>query len=71
MAGVKPIRWFRLIWMAAVVIEAIDSFDVVWMIADILNGLMAIPNLISLLLLSPVIFKITRDYNFSRSQAEE
>jgi AGCS family alanine or glycine:cation symporter len=57
--------------MAVVVIGAIDSFDVVWMIADSLNGLMAIPNLISLLLLSPVIFKITRDYNFSRSQAEE
>ncbi|EAR18952.1 hypothetical protein WH7805_03917 [Synechococcus sp. WH 7805] len=34
--------------MAAVVIEAIDSFDVVWMIADILNGLMAISTLRSL-----------------------
>lgn len=71
LAGVQPIRWFRLVWVAVVVIGAIASFDVVWMIADILNGLMAIPNLISLLLLSPVIFKITRDYNFSRSQAEE
>ena len=71
LAGVKPIRWFRLIWVAVVVFGATAKFDVVWLIADILNGLMAIPNLLSLLLLSPVIFKITRDYNFSRSQAEE
>ena len=71
LAGVRPIRLFRLIWVAVVVIGATASFDVVWLIADILNGLMAIPNLLSLLLLSPVIFKITRDYNFNRSQAEE
>ncbi|CAK23857.1 sodium:alanine symporter family protein [Synechococcus sp. CS-197] len=71
LAGVRPIRWFRLIWVAVVVIGATASFDVVWLIADILNGLMAIPNLLSLLLLSPVIFKLTRDYNFNRSQAEE
>ncbi|MBL6797636.1 MAG: sodium:alanine symporter family protein [Synechococcus sp. BS307-5m-G39] len=71
LAGVRPIRWFRLVWVAVVVIGATASFDVVWLIADILNGLMAIPNLLSLLLLSPVIFKITRDYNFNRSQAKE
>ncbi len=71
LAGVRPIRWFRLVWVAVVVIGATASFDVVWLIADILNGLMAIPNLLSLLLLSPVIFKITREYNFNRSQAEE
>jgi len=71
LAGVRPIRWFRLIWVAVVVIGATASFDVVWLIADILNGLMAIPNLLSLLLLSPVIFKITRDYNFNRSQEGE
>lgn len=59
--------------MAAVVIEAIDSFDVVWMIADILNGLMAISTLHSQIPspLSPVILKITGDYKLSRSQAEE
>ncbi|PTT89384.1 sodium:alanine symporter family protein, partial [Pseudomonas sp. HMWF031] len=45
LAGVRPIRWFRLIWVAVVVIGATASFDVVWLIADILNGLMAIPNL--------------------------
>jgi len=71
LAGVRPIRWFRLVWVAVVVVGATASFDLVWLVADILNGLMAIPNLLSLLLLSPVIFKITRDYNFNRSRAEE
>lgn len=71
LSGVRLIRWFRLTWVAVVVIGATASFDVVWLVADILNGLMAIPNLISLLLLSPVIFKITRDYSFNRSQEEE
>jgi AGCS family alanine or glycine:cation symporter len=37
------------------------SLDLLWLVADILNGLMAIPNLIALLLLSPVVFKLTRN----------
>ena len=38
------------------------SLDFAWLVADTLNALMAIPNLISLLLLSPVIAQMTRDY---------
>jgi len=34
----------------------------VWLVADTLNALMALPNLIALLLLSPVVFKVTREY---------
>jgi len=37
---------------------------VVWGVADTLNGLMALPNLIALLLLSPVVFRLTRAYRF-------
>ncbi|MDP6173110.1 MAG: alanine:cation symporter family protein [Rhodospirillales bacterium] len=33
-----------------------------WLIADVLNGFMAVPNLIALAALSPVVFKVTRDY---------
>ena len=33
-----------------------------WLVADTLNAMMAIPNLIALLLLSPVVFRLTRDY---------
>ncbi|MYE19835.1 MAG: alanine:cation symporter family protein, partial [Rhodospirillales bacterium] len=36
--------------------------DLVWNLSDTLNGLMAIPNLIGLLLLAPMVFKVTREY---------
>jgi AGCS family alanine or glycine:cation symporter len=41
---------------------------VIWTVADILNGLMAIPNLIGLLLLSGTVFRLTRDYSFKEAQ---
>jgi alanine or glycine:cation symporter, AGCS family len=42
--------------------------DFVWLVADTLNALMALPNLVALVLLSPVVFKLTRDY-FARKPA--
>ena len=48
--------------IAVAVIAPIVALDVVWDIADILNALMAIPNLIAVLLLSPVIVKETKKY---------
>ena len=65
LVGIKAIKPFRLIWVAVAVLGAIASGGMVWTIAEILNGLMAIPNLIGLLLLSPVVFRLTRSYNFS------
>ena len=65
LVGIKAIKPFRLIWVAVAVFGAIASGGLVWTIAEILNGLMAIPNLIGLLLLSPVVFRLTRSYNFS------
>ncbi|MCX4029219.1 sodium:alanine symporter family protein [Endozoicomonas sp. SM1973] len=67
--GEKAIVPFRLIWVIAVPVGAIASLDLVWIIADILNALMAIPNLIALAALSPVIIKLTREY-FAKSQEE-
>ena len=40
----------------------------VWLLADTLNAMMAIPNLIGLLLLSPVVFKVTKEYKFNNSK---
>lgn len=60
--GVKAILPFRLLWVGAVYIGAVAELEFVWLLADTLNGLMALPNLFALLLLSPVIFKLTRDY---------
>ncbi len=68
MAGVKAIRPFRLVWVAVVVFGAVASGGMIWTIAEILNGLMAIPNLIGLLLLSPVVFRLTRSYDFKTRQ---
>ena len=64
LAGTRAIQPFRLVWVAVVVIGAVATGGVIWTIADILNGLMAIPNLIGLLLLSGTAFRLTREYDF-------
>jgi len=64
--GFKSIIPFRLLWVIVIPIGAVGDLKVIWLVADTLNALMAIPNLIALLLLSPVIFKLTRDYLFPR-----
>lgn len=60
--GVRVIIPFRILWVVAVFVGAVAQLDLVWMFADTLNGLMAIPNLIALLLLSPLVFRLTREY---------
>ncbi len=52
---------FRLLWVLAIPLGAMAQLDFIWLLADTLNALMAIPNLIALLLLSPVVFKLTRE----------
>jgi AGCS family alanine or glycine:cation symporter len=71
LVGVKGIKPFRLVWVAVVVLGSVASFDVIWTIADILNGLMAIPNLISLLLLSGTVFQLTRRYDFGKARSSD
>lgn len=53
---------YRLLYIVVALIAPVLALDLVWLIADILNALMAIPNLIAVLLLSPVIVKETRKY---------
>lgn len=60
--GVKVIPVYRIIWIAVVFLGAVTQLDFVWLLAEVMNGFMIIPNLIALLLLSPIIFKITRTY---------
>ena len=54
------IPYYRVAWVLAIPLGAVMDLDLLWLMADVLNGLMAIPNLIALLLLSPVVFKLTR-----------
>lgn len=68
--GVKSLVPFRIIWCLAVPIGAAAQLDFIWLLADTLNALMAIPNLIALLLLSPVVFAITREFFATGGRSE-
>ena len=70
--GTKPIFAYRIIWVIAVVVGAVGGLTFMWDLADTLNGLMAFPNLVGVLMLSPVVFKLTKEYFSSdKSKAEE
>jgi AGCS family alanine or glycine:cation symporter len=55
LAGEKVLLAYRLLFCVMVFLGAVMSFEVVWPLADIMNGLMALPNLVGLLGLSPII----------------
>jgi AGCS family alanine or glycine:cation symporter len=60
LVGTWTIRPYRVLWTVAVFFGAVTHLDLAWMIADTLNALMAVPNLIALLALSPVVVRLTR-----------
>lgn len=60
--GVKAIKPYRYIFILLVAVGALLHLDLIWLIADIVNGLMAVPNLIGLLGLRQVIVMETRAY---------
>lgn len=58
--GDKALKPFRIVYTIIIPVGALVQIDFVWLFADVMNGLMAIPNLIGLALLSPIVFKIVR-----------
>ncbi len=60
--GVKAVLPYRLVFICFVGVGAVAKLSLVWNISDTLNGLMAIPNLIGLLMLTPVVVSETRKY---------
>ena len=64
--GGKVIQPYRWIWVAAVFIGSVLALPLVWSLADIANGLMAIPNLISLIALNTIIFRETSEYLWAK-----
>ena len=60
--GAKVITPYRILWVIGIYIGTQMQGGIVWKLADILNGMMAFPNLIALLFLSPVVFALTREY---------
>ena len=61
-AGNKVLVGYKLLYIFVAIIAPVVSLNIVWLIADTLNALMAIPNLIAVLLLSPVIVAETKKY---------
>ncbi len=60
--NIKHVKIFRWIYILAVFIGPYMTVSAVWTIADIFNGLMAIPNMIAIFALSGVVVKETRDF---------
>ncbi len=68
--GIKAIKPFRILWTIVVPLGAVSSLEFIWLLADTLNAMMAIPNLIALALLSPVVFGLTREYFLKKRQTD-
>ena len=69
--GPKVIVPFRVLWVIGVFLGTQMSLELVWKMSDALNGMMAIPNLIALVLLAPVVFKLTREYFLEGDAAQQ
>ncbi|MDG1165869.1 MAG: sodium:alanine symporter family protein [Porticoccaceae bacterium] len=68
--GPKVITPFRVLWVIGIFVGTQMSLELVWKMTDALNGLMAIPNLIALILLAPVVFKLTQEYFADENQSQ-
>lgn len=66
--GTRGVLPFRLLWVMAVPIGTLVQLELVWLIADTLNAFMAIPNLVALVLLGPLVFRVTREYFADRER---
>ena len=64
-------RFYRILYIVALFFGSIISLDIIWNIADTMNALMAIPNLIALLLLSGVAARETKTYLWGKRLDEE
>jgi AGCS family alanine or glycine:cation symporter len=61
LVGSWTIKPYRILWTIAVFFGAVSHLDLAWTIADTLNALMAVPNLVALLTLSPIVVRLTRE----------
>ncbi len=68
--GPKVIVPFRVLWVAGIFLGTQMSLELVWKMSDVLNGMMAIPNLFALVFLAPVVFRLSREYFAEEQQGE-
>jgi AGCS family alanine or glycine:cation symporter len=69
--GAAAVLPYRALWVAAVMVGSVLSLPAVWSFADVANGLMAVPNLVSLVALSGVIVAETREHLWEAGSAHE
>lgn len=69
--GEKAILVYKLLWIVSVFVGSVMELNLIWNIADLLNGLMAVPNIIAVLLLSGVIANETKKYSGSHIDDED
>ena len=68
--GSKAVIIYQILFIGVIVVGSISTVQLVWDLSDTFNGLMALPNLIGVLLLSPKVIKITKNYIARRFKQE-
>lgn len=69
--GAKVLIGYRVLWIAMIYFGATADLGFIWLLADTLNAMMALPNLIAIALLSPVVVKVTQEFFASNGATEE
>lgn len=64
-------RWFKLVGLTAIALGYFAGTGIIWDLADLAMGLMALPNIIALLILSRTASKILKDYDQQMALGEE
>ncbi len=59
--GVRIITPYRYAWLAVLMVGSLGKIGLVWIVAELMNGFMAIPNLLALIVLSPLVFRAVRE----------
>ena len=62
LAGIRIVPWYRIFFTLLLIPGSVLSLEIVWSFANIMNGLMAVPNLIGLLGLSRVVSRETKEF---------
>jgi AGCS family alanine or glycine:cation symporter len=69
--GAKVLIGYRVLWITMIYFGATADLGFIWLLADTLNAMMALPNLIAIALLSPVVVKVTQEFFASNGATEE
>ncbi|MBL1234531.1 MAG: alanine:cation symporter family protein, partial [Rhodobiaceae bacterium] len=69
--GTKAIWPYRILWVAAIPVGATLDLGFVWLLSDTLNAMMALPYLIGLIILGPMVFRITKEYWDKKARDEK